>query len=486
MIGISLYGGYVPRYRLDRMTVFGAMGWLNPATMMNAAGEKAVANFDEDSITMASAAGIDCLEDFDRREIDGVYLATTTASFKERQNANIVAGALCLEDGIRTADFSGSLKSGTSALLSAIEHVGFHGNGNILVSAADCRLAKMGSAQEMFFGDAAAAFLVSDKDVIAEYKGSYSAAHDFVDHLRGANSKYDRQWEERWVRDLGYETFIPEAIEGICRKYSLTPNDFSKIIYPCCYPGARKKINKKIGLEAEKIQDELQASVGDSGAAHSLLMLASALETAEPGEKLLLIGYGNGYDALYLEVTENIKKLNNRAKVSACLSRRAELDKYTKYLIWRDMAPADVGMRGEEDKLIRWSLVWRNRKGIQGLQGVKCNSCGTQQYPPQRICVNPECGSVDDFEPVYLAGKGGKIFSYTSDMLASSINPPAIYGNIDINGGGRALMDFTDCSLDDLEVGKEVNFSLRIKFYDEKRDTTFYFWKAVPVSGEVS
>ena len=42
MVGICSYGGYVPRYRLNRMIIFEAMGWMNPATIGNAKGEKAV------------------------------------------------------------------------------------------------------------------------------------------------------------------------------------------------------------------------------------------------------------------------------------------------------------------------------------------------------------------------------------------------------------------------------------------------------------
>ena len=57
MIGIISYAAYLPRYRLNRMNIFSAMGWLNPALIMNAAGEKAVAGYDEDAITMAAAAG---------------------------------------------------------------------------------------------------------------------------------------------------------------------------------------------------------------------------------------------------------------------------------------------------------------------------------------------------------------------------------------------------------------------------------------------
>jgi len=36
-------------------------------------GEKAVANFDEDNITMATAAAVNCVGGIDRKELDGVY-----------------------------------------------------------------------------------------------------------------------------------------------------------------------------------------------------------------------------------------------------------------------------------------------------------------------------------------------------------------------------------------------------------------------------
>lgn len=484
MVGIGSFGGYVPRYRLNRMIIFGSMGWLNPVIITNARGEKAVANFDEDSITMAVAAGMDCLRGVDRQGIDAVYFATTTAPYRERQNANIVAGALGARDEIRSADFTGSLKSGTSALLSALEFVDCNG-GKAVVCAADCRLGKMASTQEMVFGDAGAAVMVSDSEVIAEYKGSFSVSHDFVDHLRGANTKYDRMWEERWIRDVGYQQFIPQAVQGLCAKYGMSPADFDRIIYPCYYGGARKNINKALQVEQEKVQDDMLATVGDSGSAHPLLMLAAALETAKPGEKILLVSYGSGCDALWFEVTENITKMQDGRGVSRWLARRADLDNYQKYLVWRGMAPAETGIRGETDKETRWSLVWREHKAILGLWGSKCRKCGTQQYPPQRICINPDCQALDEMDPVYLADKGGTVFTYTGDMLAASVNPPAIYGNVNFNGGGRTLMDFTDCTVEDLSVGMPVEFSFRIKFYDPKRDITNYFWKAVPAVGEV-
>jgi hydroxymethylglutaryl-CoA synthase len=485
MVGISSFGGYVPRYRLNRMIIFGSMGWLNPVIITNARGEKAVANFDEDSITMAVAAGMDCLKGIDRDALDAVYFASTTAPYKERQNANIVAGALGARDEIRSADFCGSLKAGTSALLSALEFAAANEGAKAVVCAADGRLGKMASTQEMVFGDGGAALMVGDSEVIAEYKGSFSISHDFVDHLRGANTKYDRMWEERWIRDVGYASFIPQVVNGLCEKYSLSPSDFDKVIYPCYYGGARKKLNAMFGEDPEKVQDDLQATVGDSGAAHPLLMMSAALENAQPGQKVLVVSYGSGCDALWFEVTENITKAQDGRGVSRWLARRAELDNYQKYLVWRGMAPPELGIRGETDKETRWSLVWREHKAILGLVGAKCKVCGTQQFPAMRMCVKPECGAIDQMEPVYLADKGGTIFTYTGDMLAASMNPPAIYGNVNFNGGGRTILDFTDCTVEDLAVGDPVDFSFRIKFYDSKRDITNYFWKAMPAVEEV-
>jgi 3-hydroxy-3-methylglutaryl CoA synthase len=484
MVGIRSYGGYVPRYRLNKMIVFGGMGWINPANIMNAQGEKAVANFDEDSVTMATTAAIDCVTGFGREEIGGVYFASTTSSYKERLCANLVAGALAADESIRTADFAGGLKAGTTALIAALDAVGAGSANNIVVSAADCRLGKMGSVQELMFGDGAGSMMVGDKDVIAEFKGSFSTGHDFVDHFRGSEAKYDRQWEERWIRDIGFGQFVPEAINGLCEKCGVAPTDFAKIIYPCYYGGARKKINKTLGFEPDKVQDNMQAIIGDCGTAQPLMMLAKALDEAKPGDKLLVVSYGSGCDALYFEVTDNITKLAPRRSITGSLAKRADLDNYIKYLVWRRMVPADTGLRGEEQKWTRWTLQWRTRKVILGMEASRCTKCGTQQFPPQRICVNPECGAIDEMERVIVSDKGGKVFSFTSDMLAASANPPAMYGAVDINGGGRYVFDFTDCAIDDLAVGKSVDFSFRIKYYDAMRDITNYFWKAVPVAEE--
>jgi hydroxymethylglutaryl-CoA synthase len=480
MIGICSYGGYVPRYRLNRMLVYQAMGWMNPANIANAKGEKAVANFDEDTITMAVAAGLNALNGADRSRIQGVFLASTTMPYKERLNAGIVATALGLGDDIRTADFSGGLKAGTSALLSALDGVEAGRMDQVVVTAAECRLGKPASPQELIFGDAAAAFVVGNEDVIAGFKGSYSLSYDFVDHYRGKDTTYDRQWEDRWIRDLGFDQFVPQAVNGLLAKLDLKIDDFAKVIYDCHYGAARKKLNKKLGIAPEADQRNFQVEIGQSGAAQSMVMLASALETAKPGDKLMVVSFGNGCEALCFEVTEKIAEGQNN-RLSASLADKADLDNYTKYLVWRDILPGDVGLRAEEDVWTRWSAMWRSRKMVLGLWGSKCKKCGTLQLPPQAVCVNKDCGAVGEMEDHRFAEKIGHVASFTGDMLAASLNPPAVYGQVAFEGGGKMMFDFTDCNLDDLETGMAVSLSFRRKYYDPKRSISGYFWKAVPL-----
>ncbi len=105
------------------------------------------------------------------------------------------------------------------------------------------------------------------------------------------------------------------------------------------------------------------------------------------------------------------------------------------------------------------------------------------QFPKQDVCVNPECGAINSQEEYEFADKIARIMTYTGDMLAASIDPPHKYGLIQFEGGGRMLADFTDCDLEELDVGLEMEMVFRIRFVDEKRGFKQYFWKARPVPG---
>ncbi|HNY64274.1 MAG TPA: 3-oxoacyl-[acyl-carrier-protein] synthase III C-terminal domain-containing protein [Deltaproteobacteria bacterium] len=481
MVGITAYGGYIPRYRLSRMVIIQNMAWYFPVIMAVAGGEKAVANWDEDSISMAVAAARDCMAGKDRGTLDGVFFASTTMPFADRLNAGIIAAAVnAPEEGLMGADFSACLKAGTTALISALEAVGSGKKGSVLVAASDLRKTRMATLSEMFTGDGAGALLVGSDGVIAKFLGSYSSSYDFVDHYKGYGKDYDYLWEERWVRDEGYGKIIPLAIDGFLKKHGMAIKDFDKVVYPCYYTGTHREIARKLGIDPSRVQDNLHNVCGDTGTAHPLLMLAAALEGARPGDRLLLVGFGQGCDVLGFEATDGIRDFTPARGISGSLAARVDLANYQKYTKFRDLIAADLGIRGEANPNTSLTALWRKRKTILGFMGVRCLKCGTPQFPVQPLCVNPDCGAYGQFEDYPFSDRQGTVAMFTGDLLAPSVDPPAVYGIVEFDGGGRAFVDFTDCDLNGIKVGMPITMSFRKRSKDQARGFTGYFWKAVP------
>jgi 3-hydroxy-3-methylglutaryl CoA synthase/NAD(P)-dependent dehydrogenase (short-subunit alcohol dehydrogenase family)/putative sterol carrier protein len=480
MIGIVSYGGYIPKLRLSRMSIYQSMGWFAPAIIMTAQGERSFCNWDEDSITLAVAAARDCLKGMDKQTVDALYLCSTTLPFVDRLNAGVVKSALNLKDNSITQDFTASLKSGTTGLITALSVVGHGDARRALVVAADKRETKAAYFYEMWFGDGAAALLVGDTDVIAEFKGSYSVSYDFVDHYRAEGKSYDYTWEERWVRDEGYSKIIPEAVTGLFRKLSISMNDVDKLVFPCFFRAEHRRIAAKLGAAPDKVEDNLHEVCGETGTAHPLVMLVKALETASPGDRILVAGFGQGCDALYFQVTENILNLPSRSGINGCLENKKTTDNYLKFLRFRDLIQTEMGIRAEFPSQTAMTVLWRKRKMLLGMVGGKCTACGTPQFPSADVCVNPECratGNQDDYE---FADLPAVVKSFTGDLLAVSLDPPAIYGMVEFEGGGRFMADFTDCELSDVRVGQPVSLAFRRRMVDKERGFVNFFWKAVP------
>ena len=484
MIGITSYGGYLPRLRLDRMSIFQTMGWFAPAIVMVAQGERSFCNWDEDSLTMAVAAARDCLRGVNKNTVDALYLASTTLPFADRSNAGIVQGALNLKDDLQSQDFTSSLRSGTSALITAMSAVQAGDRKQVLVTASDKRETKSAYFYEMWFGDGAASLLVGDREVIAEFKGSYSVSLDFIDHYRGTQNKFDYMWEERWVRDEGYSKIIPEAITGLFKKLSISMADVDKLVFPCFFKAEHRNIAKKLGAPADKVLDNLHEVCGETGTAHPLVMMVSALEQAKPGDRILLAGFGQGCDALYFQVTENILKLPERNGIRGSLENKKTIDNYPKFLKFRDLIQTEMGIRAEAPTQTAMTVLWRKRKMLFGLVGGRCKECGTPQFPKMDICVNPACHQRYTQEDYEFADQPAHVKTFTGDLLTVSVDPPAVYGMVEFDNGGRFMADFTDCELPEVFVGQPLRLSFRKRYTDKDRGFSGYFWKAIPIPGK--
>ena len=320
MAGIVSYGAYIPIYRLKRDEMGRAWG------RGSAGGERAVANFDEDSATMAVEAVVDCLKGSDRNKVDGLYFASTTPPYREKQTASLVALAADLRRQLFTADFTDSLRSGTMALRSALDAVNSGSAERVMVAAADCRKGQPQSNYEQDFGDGAAALLIGDKDVICEIEGAYSHTDDILDTWRTESDSFTRTWEDRFILAEGYTRNVKEAITGIMEQQGLKPADVSRAVYYAPDSRRHSEIARAAGFDPKaQVQDPMFKSLGNTGAAFAMMMLVAALEQAKPGDRILFVNYGDGADAFILRVTDAIKKTKNHRGIKVHLESRMEL-----------------------------------------------------------------------------------------------------------------------------------------------------------------
>ncbi len=480
MVGIVAFGAYVPRLRLNRQAAYDANKWFAPGLRGLAKGERSMANWDEDAITMAVEASRDCLSSHKAEDVRNIYFASTTHPFKDRQNAGVIGTALNVEQNLSATDIGGSLKAGTSALIAGLN--ASKDGAPSLVAAADKRMARVASANELNYGDGAAALLCGTENVIAKLVGHHSVSMDFVDHFRGEESEFDYGWEERWIRDEGYSKIVPPAIKAGLAACKLKGADITHFIMPSLMPAVPKLMAKMAGIGEGAVRDLLGASLGDTGAAHALVMLVDALESAKAGDKIMVVAFGQGVDILVFEVTAENAKLAKRKGLSGWMARRKEEKNYMKFLAFNDMLPIDKGMRAEFDKKTALSVLWRKRDMIYGLVGGKCKVCGTVQFPRSQVCVNPNCHAIDSQDPYAMAGLECAVMSFTADSLVYSPDPPGYYGMITFPEGGRFMADFTDSDKDQVKVGAKMRMTFRIRDNDTMRGGfKRYFWKAAPV-----
>jgi len=472
MIGIVSYGGYIPTLRVDRKII--ADAWNRRAIK----GERSLANNDEDSLTMATEAGLNCLgTDIPAQDVDGLFFATTTAPYKEKMNSALIAVAMDLGRKIRTVDFGNSLRSGTAALKAGIDAVKAGSLKNVIITSSDQRSAYPISDDEQMFGDGAASVMVGKENLVATLEGSCSINDEITDVWRNSENDYVKKWEGRFILGQGYHKNMQEVIHDLFKKNSLKPSDISTAILPAPNDRACKTLARAVGFnEDTKIQDTLLSNVGYCGTAQPLLMLCQAIENSNPGDLLLLASYSNGADAFIFKVTKNITNKVNRYSIKTLLDNKLMLPSYGQFLSYKEIVKP---LPGEPFRLMpSASSSWREQNSILRCHGSKCQSCGTTSFPIQRICQ--ECRAKDDFEEVRIADLQGEIFTFTRDNFAGRSDDPVVVQTVaEFTGGVRFYGLMTDCDPETPALGMPVELTFR-RIY-EGAGFHNYFWKLRPV-----
>ncbi|MCF8096344.1 MAG: hypothetical protein K9K65_00760 [Desulfarculaceae bacterium] len=466
MAGIFTAAAHIPYLKIERKTIGGA--WERGAQK----GCRSVAGSDEDSLTMAAEAAGAALEAGGRDGVQALYFASTTAPYKEKATAAMLATVLDLGGNMETLDLGNSLRSGLGALKLALDTAG---DGKVLVASGEKRLGYPRSDQEQLFGDAGAAVLVGGGDAPVAYLGGYAVTDEITDVWRTQEDTYVQSWEGRFVTGEGYLRVTAQAVKGLMSKMGLKSEDIAKAIIPAPDPRSAMGILKKTGLnDAGQAVDSLLETVGFCGTAHPLVMMAAVLEQAQPGEKILVAAYGDGAQALLFEV--KAQPVLPAVSVLQQLESRRAINSYARFLSFNGLVEPQPG---EPFRLVPSATVtWRERDSLLRCRGSKCRECGTAAFPIQRICDN--CRSVDQFDTVRLSGMAGEVFTFSRDNLAGRPDDPVIVQTVvQMENGARFYGLMTDADPTSVELGTPVKLTLR-RMHDLGGFHN-YFWKCRPV-----
>lgn len=474
-IGIKSVGAYLPYNYLPRAALGAAWG------SKGGKGEKSIADVDEDSTTMAVEAAMGCFRFIEKKKIAALYFASTTGTYAEKLHSALISVACDLDDqNTFTVDFAASTRAGTNAIKAAMDAVGTDPAKNVLVATSDARNGFPKSEQERGFGDGAAAVVVGcGDDLLAEIDYFTSVNEEINDYWRNAGEKYTRHAEGRFCDEEGYQREISIVLKKTLKETGLTAADFQKVVLVAQNLNLQGKIIAKNGFMPENTVDTLLLNAGDTGAAQATLGLVNALENAVAGEKILVLDYGNGANAMVLTVTENIAKLKGTHQIQHYLATRRELDSYVRFLSWRDIAAAEPGAPFKLPSST--AQTWREQNINIRLHGSICKKCSAALFPINRVCDN--CGSKDEYDEFCAADHICKLYTFSVDQYAGRSDDPVLVQAVaEDENGSRIYTIMTDFDRKTVAVGMNVEFTFR-KMH-ELGDFPNYFWKFRPLRRE--
>jgi len=465
MRGIISYGAYLPHRRLDRGTIAAVAG------TGGGKGTRTVASYDEDTTTLGAEAARRALRSTPARP-GALWFSTVTPAYVDKTNATAIHAALQLPGDVLAADFGGAVRSGIAAT-----RVALAGGPAALVVTADIRTGLPGSADEAAGGDAGAAVLIGDESdgpVIAELVGSGTATDEFLDRWRTPGDPRSKQWEEKFGENK-YVALGQAALRDALKDAGIEADRVDALIVAGTHGRANKAVAKKSGIAADKVVDDLAGTLGNPGAAQAGLVLAATLDTAAPGQVIVLLSLADGADALVFRTTDAIEAFEPDAPVADQAAAGAPVP-YGKFLAWRGHLSPEPPRRPEPARPSA-SAAGRSEDWKFGFVGAKDRSSGAIHLPPARVSM--EGDAIDDMEPVPMADVQGTVATYTIDKLVYSPSPPVVFAIVDFDGGGRAPIELTDVDPKAVAIGDRIEMTFRKLFTADGIHN--YFWKGRPV-----
>ena len=318
-IGIVSYGTYVPRYRIKVEEI--ARVWGEDAVVIKrglGVEQKSVPNVDEDTATISVECAREALKrsKIDPKKIGAVFVGSESHPYAVKPTGTIVAEAIGVGNNYFCADLEFACKAGTTALqiCYAMVKSGLIEYGMSI--GADTSQSRPGDALEFTAGAGGACFIVG-KECIAEIEGTYSFASDTPDFWRREGKPYPSHGG-RFTGQPAYFRHIVSATKGLLEKLGLKPSDFSFAVFHQPNGKFPIRVAKMLGFSGDQIKQGLVVpKIGNTYSGSSMIGLASVLDVAKPGDRILMTSFGSGAgsDAFSFVVTDRIEEFDRKPSV---------------------------------------------------------------------------------------------------------------------------------------------------------------------------
>lgn len=339
MVGIVSYGAFIPRYRIKTEEIAKIWG-KDGKEIVKALNvySKSVPNVDEDVVTISVESARNAIKrrNINPKEIGAIYTGSESHPYAVKPTSTIVGAAILASSIFFSADYEFACKAGTAAIQTCIGLV----NSNMikygLAIGTDCAQGKPGDALEYSASAGGAAFIIGEEKVIAEINETTSFTTDTPDFWRREGEKYPSHGG-RFTGMPAYFKHVVTCAKNLMEKVKATAKDYNYVVFH--QPNGKFPIRagKMLGFSFEQLEKGLLSPrIGNTYSGATMLGLASILDIAKPGERILVVSYGSGAgsDAFDITVTKEIENLNKDVpKVEDMIKNEKFIDygTYAKY-----------------------------------------------------------------------------------------------------------------------------------------------------------
>jgi hydroxymethylglutaryl-CoA synthase len=354
-VGIVAYGAKIPKLKISGVAIAKVQGKSDQKIYKSLGIEsKTVPGIDEDVITLSTAAGFQALERLraqvgstkfdisrkisqplsrktDAQKIGALFIGSESHPYAVKPSGSVVAQVLGIASDsilepnnanikpLAMADLQFACKAGTQSMQIGFLYVNSGFCDYAMTIGADTAQARPGDVLEYSAGAGAAAYILGCEEktgsgqksqkLLAKLIATTSVATDTPDFWRRPYQAYPEH-AGRFTADPGYFAHIKMSAKLILDETGLAPGDFDYCVFHTPNAKFPTQVAHELGFSPLQIEASLLVTkIGNTYAGASMLGLASTLDIAQAGKKILVISYGSGSgsDAFIFETTKYLE-----------------------------------------------------------------------------------------------------------------------------------------------------------------------------------